>query len=407
MDQISSLAKFVHEKLTSAQYHSPGSEIIRDLLHVVYTTSMKKEESEPLKCSVVYLDPETKPEGEAPGADTWNAFRLANPVPLDSRNLSKLCRAADPNAAILAGFSDDKGKLFIWGFVDQVALHSLRMTTWEAWSSQATPGDFHVIANGVADITVYHGLSILAALKQDVLVEKYDDVLNKGPVCEHLCRLASQYAAQVESNFPDMPTNYSIGTLAMHLVIALSRILLSIQKYKHGGALLITGDTKTNLSIKHGLVYDRLPRAISNFSIQALREENCNHYIYDHLLPQKKSILPKTFREYVRADFGCRESKSEMAGCVKFIASLSRIDGLVLMDRSLVVHGFGVEIIDVPEVETLFAAEDENGKNLRKIQSSVPGTARCSGTAMRTETALVLSSRKTGSYVQSRKLAIS
>jgi hypothetical protein len=374
MDQISTLATLVHGKLTAAKQHSPGSRIISDLLQVVYATSMKREESEPLRCNVVYLDPKTKPEGEVLSADTWNAFPLANPVPLDSRNLAKLCQSADPSAVVLAAFPDDKGKLFIWGFIDQIALHSLRMATWETWRSQSTPGDFHVVVNGVADITVYRGLGILAAMKQDVIVEKYDDVLNIGPVCKYLHGLSSPYTAQVESHFPGMPKNYSNGTLSMHLRIALSRILLSIQKYKHGGALLVTGDTKTNLSVKHGLVYDRLPGVLSNFSTQVLREDACNHYIHDHLLPKKKSISPKLFREYVRADFACRDCMSEMAGCVKFIGSLSRIDGLILMDRGLVVHGFGVEIVDVPEVASLFVAEDGNGKNLREIQANEFGT---------------------------------
>ena len=36
--------------------------------------------------------------------------------------------------------------------------------------------------------------------------------------------------------------------------------------------------------------------------------------------------------------------KDEVLGCVRFIASLSRVDGFVMLDRSLVVHGFGVEL---------------------------------------------------------------
>jgi len=74
MDQISALASLVDKKLQSAKQHSPGQKIIRDVLQVVYMTSMKKEESEPLKCGVVYLDPKYKNDAKAPGADTWNAF---------------------------------------------------------------------------------------------------------------------------------------------------------------------------------------------------------------------------------------------------------------------------------------------------------------------------------------------
>jgi hypothetical protein len=46
-----------------------------------------------------------------------------------------------------------------------------------------------------------------------------------------------------------------------------------------------------------------------------------------------------------------RDSQSALAGCIRFIASLSRVDGLVLMSSDLNVLGFGTEILteaDVP-----------------------------------------------------------
>ena len=65
---------------------------------------------------------------------------------------------------------------------------------------------------------------------------------------------------------------------------------------------------------------------------------------------------------------------SEMAGCVKFIGSLSRVDGLVLMDKDLVVRGFGTEIVGVPEIASLYVADDEHGQKLREIPASEYGT---------------------------------
>jgi hypothetical protein len=374
MDQIATLAALVHQKLVSAKQPSPGPQIIGNVLQVVYMTSMKKEESEPLRCCVVFLDPKTKPEGTDPSTDSWKAFPLANPVPLDARHLAKLSQSADPSAIVLAVFPNEKGELLIWGFLDQVAAHSLRFATWETNRAQTTPGAFHVAVNGVADITVYHSMSILAALKQDALVERYDAVLHKGPIYEHLKTLASQHILEVQSYFSNIATDVAGGTLSLQLGIAVARILLTIQKYRHGGALLIAGDTAANVNVKHRLLYDRLPRAISHFAAQVIREDNVNHKIYDHLLPGDKSVPSKVFREHVRADFGVRECQSEMAGCVKFIGSLSRVDGLVLMDRGLVIHGFGVEIIDVPEIATLYLADDEHGTVLREIPATEYGT---------------------------------
>jgi hypothetical protein len=35
---------------------------------------------------------------------------------------------------------------------------------------------------------------------------------------------------------------------------------------------------------------------------------------------------------------------------VRFIASLSRVDGFVLLDKSLVVHGFGVDVVSTTDL---------------------------------------------------------
>ena len=230
MDQISALAVLVDQKLTAGNQFSPGKELIREVLQVVYTTSMKKEESEPLRYSVVYLDPATKNTAKAPGADTWNAFALASSIPFDARNLAKIAQSADPGSVVLAVFPNETGKLFIWGFVDQVAVHSSRLASWETTRAQGPPGSFHVIVNGVADITVYHALNILAALKQDALIERYDDVLNVGPVSEYIQGLSTRHVPQVLSQFSEPPEDVATDTFTGLLQAALSRTLLNIQR---------------------------------------------------------------------------------------------------------------------------------------------------------------------------------
>ncbi len=50
--------------------------------------------------------------------------------------------------------------------------------------------------------------------------------------------------------------------------------------------------------------------------------------------------------------------KSRLLGCVRYIASLSRVDGFVLLDKSLVVNGFGVEARADTELTEIFMAGD-------------------------------------------------
>ena len=51
----------------------------------------------------------------------------------------------------------------------------------------------------------------------------------------------------------------------------------------------------------------------------------------------------------------------EMDGTIWFISLLTRVDGLVLLDRHLAVRGFGVEITYSEEPSNLFLAGNRSG----------------------------------------------
>ncbi len=50
--------------------------------------------------------------------------------------------------------------------------------------------------------------------------------------------------------------------------------------------------------------------------------------------------------------------KSKLLGCVRYIASLSRVDGFVLLDKRRVVHGFGVEARADTDLTEIYMAGD-------------------------------------------------
>ena len=72
----------------------------------------------------------------------------------------------------------------------------------------------------------------------------------------------------------------------------------------------------------------------------------------------------------------CEDADSEVEGAIWFISLLSRVDGLVLMNPSLEVKGFGVEITFPGEPSSIFIARDRRAKNkhLRKLDYERFGT---------------------------------
>ncbi len=54
------------------------------------------------------------------------------------------------------------------------------------------------------------------------------------------------------------------------------------------------------------------------------------------------------------------ERMKEVLGAVRFIASLSCVDGFVLLDRRMVVHGFGVEVRTDTLLSDIHVARDSH-----------------------------------------------
>jgi hypothetical protein len=143
---------------------------------------------------------------------------------------------------------------------------------------------------------------------------------------------------------------------------------------KHGGALPITPDTADDLNLKYRLDYDRLSEALVRHTLDGIRLEDARHAIYDHDLRDGTPISPAAFREFAQAENNWREGLSELAGCVRFVASLSKIDGLILMTPDFRLLAFGVEILGASEVEKVSIAENESATHLREKKANHFGT---------------------------------
>jgi hypothetical protein len=88
-------------------------------------------------------------------------------------------------------------------------------------------------------------------------------------------------------------------------------------------------------------------------------------------------MLPREYHfDAVTHQEKLEERKSEQLGCIRFIASLSRVDGFVLMDKSLVVHGFGVETRAYSELADIYIAANPQAtlRLLRQVPLSQFGT---------------------------------
>ena len=358
------LAKYVAARLRCGGEPCPTESVLQRLFETMYFASLRTDEGRPCRVHVNYID--SQQASEASGSlsgSPWISVRFDRPFPFEVHTLTKLAEAADPSVSSLAVYANADNKLYVWGMIDQ----ELRYSEYAAldWpTSPHRPGLFQVAIHGVGSIAVYKDYSLICSLEQNTLVQQYHDVLWYGPIHTMLrSHVLDGWERRVE--MPDGTEQDADAPIADELLTrwlnSLCRILLHIQQYRHGGGLLIVPRTTgQDVNVKYRLRYDRLPRALASLVSRHQRAHGLLSKI-DGLYLDPRGVLPCRLHEDLIGERKRVEShRRELLGCIRFIASLSRVDGFVMLDRDLIVHGFGVELRSDSPVNKVFLAGDSH-----------------------------------------------
>lgn len=276
------LAARVYDKLTNQGVKSPSVDKLRDLFEVMYFASLKTEEGKPVQFSITYSNPHN-PDPKPPPrirAYRWKHISLDPRKLLTVRNVSKLARAVDPWTSSLAVYAKSDGRLEIWGLIDQM-VHFNTFLVRESDAGLDTPGLFQAVVQGPTDITIYRGYNFIARLNQASIISQQKDVFGYGPVSRKIMRDVPRLERDVAKSLRMTlarclehwdETENRLGTLC--------RILVSIQRYRHGGAVLIS-PTTNDLNLKYAVNYDRLSRALRGLAMNQVRFNMSSRFIHE------------------------------------------------------------------------------------------------------------------------------
>jgi len=376
------LARLVLEQLRP--HHNSGitEQVLTALYEIMYFASMKTEESEPVQFTLTYIDPEN-PDPSPPSrivADRWSYIRFDHCVPLDVSTLVKVAKAIDPSASSLAVHANREGNLYIWGMIDQ-SIRFNYMIQRNQGDGQERPGEFQATIAGIGNVSVYKGYTLIGSLNHDVLIRDYHDVLRSGPVHTVLSAYINNYINRVKSTVTQkgyIQDNHWQEWLKEIWLGVLCRILLNVQRYQHGGGLLINSfESFENLNAKYQIHYSRLKRALQTFAEKQIIKNDIDDYIFKNFLERLYDEIPiQLYLDKLLHSLELDESLEEIAGCIRFVSSLSRVDGVVLLDPDLVVKGFGAEITIADDLREVFIAGDSLGtpQLLQKVDFNHFGT---------------------------------
>ena len=286
----------VHSQLAAAKTQRPSLAILTELFEVLFFASLKSDEAERISCRVAFVDhsnPDPNPPERKP-KNRWRHFPLGEEIPFTVRNLVKLSKAVDPWSSTLAVNTNSDGELRIWGLIDQ-SVHYSTFFMKETGVGVEVPGIFQAVIQGLGDIAVYKRYLFLGNLRQDTLVTQQQRVLQNGPVHEKLLpsirKLQNRVAKKVGRTQYELRGHWD-ESLESEWVSALCRILISIRRYGHGGAILFS-NTKVGLKPKYSLQYSRLAKSLIREGILLVQSTASSDIIHKKFLHEHKDPIPQ------------------------------------------------------------------------------------------------------------------
>ena len=357
------LAESVCAELRKRHAVVPDEKVIIDLFETMYYSSLKTEESESVTFHVVFLDPfqpDPKPPRN-PVKDRWSYVPFSERIVLTVRNLVKIAKSSDLRTSSFVVWPDKDGTLFIWGLVDQQNRFH-KFLNRSADIEPERPGLFQASVEDIGVIVVYMRYDKVAELRINELLRNSMDLFGQSPVRELLNSGIDRHLQAVRSLLPDdlYPPNHQMDEFhTQQWLSVLCRILLRIQNIKNGGALLITPRiNSSDLNIKYGIDYERLQSSLETNAVTKIKADYLEKHLIDAGESKPKDIPYSQYLQLRRFEKELRANKNEIDGVIWFIALLTRVDGLVVLDGNLAVRGYGVEITESREPSNLFMAGD-------------------------------------------------
>ena len=327
----------------------PNLSSLESLFETMFFASLKTEEAHELSFDIVYIDPEN-PDPDPPQRikkDRWCVTPLQHSITLTIPNLVKLASACDPRTSSLAIYHDSEGRLLVWGLVDQGNRYSDFMN-YDADSTAKRPGLFQATTGGVGHLIVYMRWKKIAELKINTLITNVLDVFSAGPIRDLLEPGLLAYLDSVKQAVPTEMYSYRAhwdASLRSYWIESICRLLLRVQRYRHGGTFLLTPDDSGNgLNIKYALTYERLRTALQTKGTLTVQHTYDGDQIYEYMESNEDYVPMDLYLDESIGGSDLEDNRRELDSTIWFISLLTRVDGLVLLDHHLNVKGFGVEI---------------------------------------------------------------
>lgn len=354
------LARYVMDHWPPEGAPLPREDLFTDVVSIAHQASLTVEETRPTRFRLLLESPLGLPESGAPNE---GALRLAfeRDRALTADELRRLSPATPFETALIGAHAVDD-KLRIWGIA-----HSGARWLSPTWGGRSPVPNwtYHPILHvtGPGQVAVRCAGHLIGALERGTLVDDLIDVFDSEwlpALFAHEREVVRQEHAvqQSRSLAPTAVEHSLVGSIGQQM---LRRAIQLIRGARHGGMLLAVDASNalsprsTALRLKYQFASDEPPRRYRTLLFQILERVAAR--------TTKASVGWTDFAEDDSPELErLEQSLFELS---RIIASLSAIDGAVVLDKRLQLLGFGAEVsAELPAPQRVWRALDREGEHL-------------------------------------------
>lgn len=355
----------------------PTDDNLKLLLDTVYHASFLIQEGRQFCIRLLYLPPA---HCEHISNLHGDPYRLIPACPLTVSEVLRIVPALDPFQSVLVVCADSdlpqptgSGPLVIWGVL-KLGLEWHRVVTGRESGAVAPPNCLTITSQGSGSITATTSGSVLVRLQGGRILGMPLEYIGDGSIGDFLRPAAEKLYRAVLAKLKAKRYHQSADSdehPRQEYFRVLSNILNLAKERRHGATFLLFPDTITphdqHLTDRINLKY-----VLQGVSVwDALIEESIsNREYYKHLFPKKHVFLtekqdatPDQLKKLIRWEQRQKHADEEIREYENFVASLSAIDGCVVLTTKLNVLGFGGEILaQSPSLTHVKVAHEPYGK---------------------------------------------
>ena len=358
------------------EVHLPPKEILDQFLDVCYHASMTTEEGRPTVFRVVFIDSTAKVSPQQGSVTPVTKYTFAEPIPFTVAELRRLAPVADPRSVLVA-VELIGGCLQIYGLID-IGIALWEMARHERIMGHSSPEALIVMSSRPGELSISRGDRSIARLRDGNLVSPSNGVLLRGPVADFFADASDQFienACSLSDINKDPAEDDGLCFAHMQFI---ESVLLYTAEIKHGGTLLFVPEQMTHadprllgrVNIKYALSSTR-PRDVLVSAMAARLKNNSAA----EKMESRRTVKKELIEELESYAFGQQNYEDATRDAARFIASLTAVDGAVILTDMFRIIGFGAEVIaSFSGADKVHISQDAEGNDTKEVSFVGYGT---------------------------------